>query len=144
MKKLFSLLLFVALFVCYQPPASYAQKGKTVTMAVDTLQGNETVNFALSPTFSGEYSLTIQVLCTELGGTSDGSLRLEMSLDGTSWEAFTSTANVMYAFPNDTLTIVDGAVVTWTIVNTPWSKYRFVGAGTASDTTLISGKYIFK
>ena len=60
-----------------------AQRGTLNTVAVDTIQGAETVNFAIGTTILGSYnSLSITALCTELGGTSDGTLALYGSHDG--------------------------------------------------------------
>ena len=103
---------------------------------VDTLQGNETVNFA--NLLSAE---AIQVVCAELGGTADGSLRLQASLDGTSFYNVTETSGVYNFYPNDTLTITDGAVWLIDLSNSPFPYHRVVGAGTASDTTEITITY---
>lgn len=103
----------------------------------DTLNGNETVNFA-SMTWPDQ----VQVLCTQIGGTSDGSLKLEASVDGTSWETITETAGLIHFYPNDTLTIVDAAVWYVTIIDNPFLYCRVKGVGTASDSTLITIKWI--
>ncbi len=138
MRKILFILAIFALSL-----GAVAQKGKVFSIAVDTLNGNETVNFAaIEYTNSGV--LTIQALCTEIGGTSDGSLVLDASVDGVSYETLTSTTDLVYGFPNDTLTITDGAVVTWLIKAPGWRFYRVKGAGTASDSTLITIKYIYK
>jgi hypothetical protein len=103
---------------------------------IDTLQGNETVNFSnlLNAT-------AIQAVCTELGGTSDGTLRLQASLDGTNFNFVTETAGVYEFYPNDTLTITDGAVWLVNLENSPFPYHRIVGAGTASDTTEVTITY---
>ena len=122
----------------------FSQKGTVYTVAADTLIGAETVNFVLQTKFYGQNLLTIEALCTDVGGTPDGTLILEGSLDGTSYETITSTSGRLYAWPNDTLTIVAGAVVTWVVEDTPWVYYRVQGGGTADDSTLVNIKYIFK
>lgn len=121
-----------------------AQPGIAQSVAVDTIKGAKTVNFVLSPSFQGKNLLTIQALCTQIGGVSDGSLILEGSIDGTSYETITATEGLLYAFPNDTLTITNGAVGTWVLRDSPWIKYRIQGGGTSGDTTKVTIKYVYK
>lgn len=140
MKKLFFILgmLVIAL-------GAYSQAGVVKTSSYDTLNGAETVNFPLGESFSyGWETLTIQALCTQVGGTSDGTLILQGSVDGTSYVTLQDATGVMQSYPNDTLTITNGAVGTWIVYNTPYRYYRIQGGGTASDSTLIQPKYIFK
>lgn len=136
------LLLLTAFIVCVL--SLKAQTGTVRTFATnDTLQGAETVNFG-PLTISGSYNaLTIQALCTEIGGTADGTLWIDVSVDGTSYETLTESDGADF-FPNDTLTIVDAAVWTLTIKDAPWKYYKIVGTGTSGDTTLITTKYILK
>lgn len=136
MKKL--ILIFVALMTI---SAVNAQKFVKAVTPVDTINGNETVYFPTGAiTTSG--TLTLQALCTEIGGTSEGTIRLEGSVDGLSWETLTATAGLVFGYPNDTLTIVDAAVGTWVVKENPWKYYRLAGAGAANDSTLVTVKYI--
>ena len=121
-----------------------AQPGIAQSVAVDTIQGAETVNFVLSPSFQGKNLLTIQALCTQTGGVSEGTLILEASVDGISYETLTTTDGFLYAYPNDTLTIANGAVGTWVLKDSPWIKYRLQGTGAANDSTKITIKYVYK
>lgn len=131
MKK-FVFILMLGLF------AFFANAQKVVTV-YDTLNGNETVNFS-----SMLFASQVQVVCSELGGTSDGTLYLQGSLDGTSFYNVTSTQDMLTFFPNDTLTITDGAVWLINIKDDPFQYFRVKGTGTASDTTLVTIKYIRK
>ena len=137
MKK-YLVILFVAFTVFAQ-----AQKGSPVAITPDTVQGAETI-YLETEVFTQNWNLTIQALCTEIGGTSDGTIRLEQSVDGTSWEDFIDEVGLLKSYPSDTLTITDGAVGVWIIQRTLGYKYRLAIAGTASDTTLITPKYIRK
>jgi len=124
--------------------AANAQKGKVLTFAaVDTINGNETIYFT-SPKFTGNDVVLVQALCTEVGGTSDGTLTLEGSVDGTSFVPLTNETGVIKGYPNDSLTITDGAVTQWLVNTNAWYKLRIKAAGTASDSTLITSKYIRK
>jgi hypothetical protein len=135
MKKILSFMVVMLAFV------ALANGQRVYSTAVDTLQGNETVNFAAIQSSSSSGTLAIQALCTELGGTSDGTLLLQGSVDGTSYVTINSVVGKYDFFPNDTLTITDGAVMTCLITGSPFNYYRLQGAGTASDTTLITPKY---
>lgn len=139
MKKIFILLVLVlSVFV------ANAQTGRTYSIAVDTIKGAETVNFDLNQ-ITGSYNyLSIQALCTNIGGTSDGTLVLDVSVDGTSYETITTTSGVMNGYPNDTLTILDAAVANWLVEGVPFKYYRIKGAGTSGDTTAITVKYVYK
>ena len=98
----------------------------------DTIQGNETVNFE-----NMLDAKQVSVVCTQLGGTSDGALYLQGSSDGVNFVTLTETAGKFNFYSNDTLTIADGA--TWLItIEEAFSYYRVKGTGTASDTTLIT------
>lgn len=135
MKKLLVLLVCVFAFV------ALANAQRVYTTTVDTLQGNETVNFEAIQSSSSSGTLAIQALCTQLGGTSDGTLLLQGSVDGTSYVTITNVAGKYDFYPNDTLTITNGAVMTALITESPFNYYRFQGAGTAGDTTLVTPKY---
>ena len=128
MKSLFLVLGFVFVALTTQ-----AQR----VIPVDTLKGVEQINF---PSMQG--SKAVQVLCTEIGGTSDGVVNLEASLDGTSWEILAETSGAYNFYPNDTLTIVDGAVLIISIKGSPFLYHRITATGTASDTTEVSIKWI--
>lgn len=121
-----------------------AQRGTVYTLAVDTLQGAETVNFEAIK-ITGDYnSIVIQALCTQTGGTSDGSLILKGSVDGVTYTTLVTTDNFLYAYPNDTLTITNGASVQWVLDATPFLYYRVTGAGTSGDSTKVAIKYVYK
>lgn len=130
-------------------------RGNVGTVASDTLNGAETVNFAIG-TFTGSYeSLAITALCTNVGGTSDGTLTLYGSIDGTNYTFINGSAdgNVVTASPKASLTgtdmnqvtITTTLVASWVVTGTPYKYYRVAGVGTSADSTLISAiKYIYK
>ena len=122
MKRLVLLLSFALLV-----SVSFSQR-----VVTDTLQGNETVYFEAMNGAS-----QISVLCTQLGGTSDGSLYLQASTDGTNFVNVTETAGSLAFYPNDTLTVTNTAGWLISIKDNPFSYYRIKGTGTASDTTKI-------
>lgn len=98
----------------------------------------DTVHLVAAQTYFSEpmnYPKHIQVLCTETAGTSDGTLYLQASVDGTSWVEVASEPNMHAFFPNDTTTVTDGAVLLISIEGKPFPYYRIRGDGTASDGT---------
>lgn len=122
----------------------YAQKNTVISVTADTVQGAETI-YLSTETFSFDWeSLSIQALCSNIGGTTDGTMTLEGSVDGTSYVALTDESGLVKGFPNDSLTMTDAAVQVWIIQGTPLYKYRIKVAGTSADTTLITPKYIYK
>lgn len=139
MKKILILFAFVLM-----TSISFGQRGIVKSVAVDTLNGSETVNFTLSSITGSYESVAIQALCTEIGGTSDGTLILQGSVDGTSYITMTDVVGVLTSYPNDTLTITNGAVVQYVVHDNPFNYYRVQGGGTASDSTLVTVKYTYK
>lgn len=128
MKKMF----FITLLMLICTIGMNAQRAVTV----ESIEGAETVNFGTM-----NYPSVIQALCTETGGTADGTLRLQASVDGTSWQYITESDNVANFFPNDTLTITDGAVYVISLKNKTFPYWRVSGAGTSGDTTQVTIKY---
>ena len=134
--------------------AASAQRGKVLAITADTLNGNETVNFDLGVNFTGDYDyLVVQALCTQVGGTSDGTLALYGSLDGTSYSFINGVgAEVLTASPKASITgadlnqvtITNGLVASWVVEGAPYKKFRIVGVGTANDSTLITPKFMYK
>jgi len=139
MKKL---VLIFALAILGVAASAQAGVGRVKSLAIDTLTAATTDTSAVAY-ISGSYAaITFQALCTELGGTSDGSLRLEGSVDGLSY--LTLQEGVGYAYPNDTLTVTDGAIWQFKVNDAPFKYYRVIGLGTANDTTLVTLKYLLK
>jgi hypothetical protein len=125
MKKIiliFSLILTTTL-------VNYGQRAIT-----DTIQGAETVTFTV---INGVGQLS--ALCTDdFGGTSDGTLILQGSVNGTVFETVTETAGLFSFYPNDTLTIAPNAEWLVAIQKPVFNYYRVSGTGTSGDTTLIT------
>jgi hypothetical protein len=132
------IILIIAVMFAF---VAFAEAQRVYTQTGDTLQGAETVNFTAIRSTSSSGTLALQALCTELGGTSDGTLILQGSVDGTSYNTITTVAGKYDFYPNDTLTITDGAVIQCLITASPFNYYRWQGGGTASDTTLVTQKY---
>lgn len=133
-----------------------AQRGASNAVTVDTIQGAETVNFDISQTFTGTYTLTVQALCTQIGGTSDGTLALYGSVDGTSysfinfvgsgggWLGVVSPKASITGADLNQVTITDALVGSWVLDGSPYRNYRIVGVGTSADTTEITIHYTWK
>lgn len=140
MKKLF---IIVALLVV--STAIFAQTKASVTsLTVDTIDSATAVNFPLGESITSNVAIAIQASCVETSGTSEGSLYLEGSLDGTYWETITETTGFLNAYPNDTLTLADAAVGLWYLEKSPFIYYRLQGTGGASDATEVTVKWVYK
>lgn len=128
--------------------AASAQRGRAITLDFDTIQGAETVSFETFRTTGSYNSISIQALCTQLGGTSDGTLTLYGSNNrGTDW-VFINGADggAVTASPKasvtgtdiNQLTITNTLVANWVVDGSPFNDWKIVGVGTTGDTTLVS------
>lgn len=147
MKKLLFILAFVVVAI-----AANAQRQRVITLDVDTLQGNETVSFETIKVTGSYNSIAIQGLCTQLGGTSDGTLTLYGSIDGTNWSFLNGVGGKVIASPKasntgtdlNQITITNALVPSWEVEGSAMRYYKIVGAGTASDTTKVQLKVVLK
>jgi hypothetical protein len=120
---------------------SYSQAVKEVTL--DTLD-NTNVKTSQVIIAGSSSCLAITAKCTQLGGTSDGTLVLKASIDDVSYQTITSASGIVKFYPTDTHTITNGSVWNIVFLKNPWKFYKIVGTGTANDTTLVSIKYTLK
>lgn len=144
---------FVILFALMFTLVAFVNAQKVYTITADTLNGAETVNFGTIVSSTKAKDITIQALCTQVGGTSDGTLTVYGSVDGTSYSFVNGVgADVITASPKasitgadlNQITITNGLVASWVIRNAPYKYYRVTGVGTANDSTLVTVKYLFK
>ena len=131
-----------SLFALFIVVSVFGQNKKVVSVALDTITKVETVYLDLNPTAptTKDGILSFQVLCSEVGGTSDGVAYLEFSVDGTSYVRFADAANNdwCHLFASDTsfianngneFAIEDGAVFGGMIETMPWKYYRIACIG---------------
>lgn len=110
----------------------------------DSVNGNETVNFTAMTD-----PVAISILATQTGGTTDGTVTLQGSVDGTTYTTIQPTAGVIYYLPSDTSKLTG---YTWTMTNGAslligieqpfWRYYRVRAAGTVGDSTLVTIKWM--
>lgn len=149
MKKLLIFLAFILVSTMI-----FAQSRNSInTVTVDTLQGSETVNFAIVTLGANYDLLSVTALCTQLGGTSDGTLALYGSFDNTNWVFVNGVGGgVVTASPQasitgadlNQITITSGLVANWVVNKNPYKYYRIAGVGTVGDTTQVDIKYKFQ
>lgn len=126
--------------------AASAQRGRVVSLDADTIQGLETVNFETFSTSGSYNTISVEALCTQLGGTSDGTLTLYGSNDGTNWVFINGVGGLVIASPKasntgtdlNQLTITDALVASWVVKGSPFRDWRITGVGTTGDTTLVN------
>lgn len=139
MKKL--ILLLVASFAL----VAFANAQRVFSLTGDTVNGNETIYVdAVLESSTSSGTLTLQAAFSEIGGTSDGSAYLQGSLDGSSYVDILETTGLFHFYPNDTLTITNGAVMQAVVLNSPFIEYRWKVVGTASDSTFVTPKFTWK
>jgi hypothetical protein len=140
MKKLFLILVFAVAAM-----AANAQIGAVKSVAIDTLTAATTDTSSVVYVSGAYNAITFQALCTELGGTSDGKLVLQGSVDGLSYKTLTEKAGAIVGFPvADSAIVTSGAIWDVIVYKAPFKYYRVIGTGTASDTTLVTLKYVLK
>lgn len=90
----------------------------------------------------------VEVLCTEVAGTSDGTIALYGSLDGTNYQllnfvgAGLGTASPIASHTGadlNQITIVDALVANWVISPSAFPFTKLVCVGTVNDQTTITG-----
>ena len=154
MKKLFVLLSCVFVLFLITDNGYSQAKGTTVVQTIDTLKGAETVAFDAIE-FRGNYTLVMQALTAEIGGTSDATLFIEGSVDGTSYQRivwkddnryqfFCSDSSLVARQGSEFSSLTDALSCSVSIQSTDFRYYRWKGTGTANDTVSIAPKYIFK
>lgn len=148
MKKLIMLLLVA--FVAF---AATAQKGALKTIATDTVKGAETIYFTPIQLNYAYQSLSIEFKCTQLGGTTDGTIYVLASNDGTNYYNLNNIdGKMIYASPyarmNDSivgkLNLYNAATLNFVIPNPAHRYYKVGVTGTSGDTTKLVGNYVYK
>jgi len=140
MKKLYILSLLVVLGI-----TSNAQIGRVKTLTLDTLTAAANDTSTVATVTGGYDAITFQTLSTQLGGTSDGKLVIQGSVDGTSYKTITEKAGAAVGWPvADSGIVTNGAIWQVTLYANPFKYYRVIGTGTASDTTLVTVNYLLR
>jgi len=137
MKKLFILLAFITVVATVNAQSPSAKLWKSSNgYTNDTLTNSETAYYTVSELSSYNQSLTFGILCTQLTGTSAGTVILQSSIDNTNWTTVNQTNNTsLVVSTNDTLTITSTAYNTWTLATTPKTYYRLKVGQTGTSTT---------
>jgi len=105
-------------------------------LVTDTIKGNETIVFD-----NMLDAKQIQVKCTQIGGTSEGTMIMKASVDGIVFTTVQETAGLFVFFPNDTLTILNNATWLINIKDKPFNYFRLESTGGTGDTTKIDVKW---
>ena len=152
MKKILFLLACLFAVVTINVNGQRLLEAEATLMTADTLNGAETVNFGATSKITYQ-SVTLTALCTEIGGTADGTLWVEGSIDGTNYVKLTYAVGKVQYFASDTTEvarqgsesgIVDALVVGCQITDAGFLYYRWSGTGTSGDSTLVTPYYTIK
>lgn len=148
MKKLLFILAFVIVAI-----AANAQRGREITLDPLVLNGTGTVDSDIIFTSGSYNSVSFQAVATQTGGTTEGTLALYSSNDGTSYVLVSGVgAGLITASPVASLTgadlnqmtLVSGLIMTWDIKGSPNRHYKLTGVGAVNDSTSIAIKVILK
>lgn len=140
MKKALVILVFALLGL-----AANAQVGAVKSFSIDTLTA-ATTDTSDVVSVSGSYNaIVFQALCTQLGGTSDGNLKLYGSVDGLYYKQIVEKTGQFIGLPvADSAIVSSGAIWQVVVKDAVFKYYRVIGTGTANDTTLVTLKYLLK
>ena len=105
-----------------------------------TLTDATTVYSGLIESTSALGTLTLQASFANVSGTSNGTVTLEGSIDGTNFKTISTVAGKFDFYASDSETIADALVMQAAITASPFVFYRFkmVGVGTQSTTCSFS------
>lgn len=142
MKKLIAIIavMFIAL-------GAMAQKGKLITLTVDSLKGNNNETLATIPLTGSYQSLFIQVKIDRVSTAAGGTLYLKSGASTAGVLVNNQSTNPNYGFaPNDTLATTDVATQYWNIYipNPEATLYHIYGDGDDNDTLKVTTSYIYK
>jgi len=140
MKKLITLIA-VLLFVVTASAQTFNQ---ATVWTVDTLTNSETAYLTLPKVSRSVESISGLVLAETVTGTAAGTIILQGSLDGTTYQTLTAETGLITFMVNDTTTIVDNAVFAWNIYKPAFLYYRMGLVQTGTSTTEYTGHYLIK
>jgi len=135
-KNTFLLLGFLIAFACF---------GQVRQLADVQVNEVETLFSDVITISRGAATLSIDMLCTEDGGTTDGSIFLQVrNGSGGNWQTVGSTehSNLWSGNADSLFTMTDGAIFHVLLAPAPFLNYRLGVTGTASDTTTVSFDYL--
>lgn len=136
--------LFILLVLAFVAMATSAQQGKVYTLTNDTITNTGTVYSDVVTSTGAANSIVFQVVTTQLSGTSAGTVILQGSVDGTSYVTLNEKTGLIAGFPNDTLTISNGAIWNVAVQNPAWKYYKVKAVGSGTSSTKVVYKYIYK
>lgn len=141
MKSLFALLFLVFAFVVATPADAQVR-----TLSDVQVDEAETLYSDIITVSGGYASLSVDILCTEDGGTTDGNIQLQSrNGSGGTWTYMGEFYSGDFLEINDAdsiMTMTDGAVFRVVLTPAPYYQYRFAVTGTANDTTTVSFDYL--
>lgn len=143
MKKVIILLTFMLLVVAVNAQS----RGRIKTLAVDTMQGNNTTVLGTIPITGSYEQLYIGVTMVRISTAAGGTLYLQAGLDSDSKITLNSDIAPSVEFAaNDTMATTDVATQYWNInVTEPGAaNYFILGDGDVNDTVQVTTRYMLK
>lgn len=133
--------LFISVLICALTLDIGAQTGTLQTLVDDAGVTNDTLTDAgtatlfVKSTFSGKNLLSVQVVSDNISGTTAGTAIIQESVNGTDYLTIPDA---------DTLTLSDGASIIWHVTDTPSRKYKVLFTGSGTQSSVVTGDYIYK
>lgn len=142
MKKLIILLSIFVVFMLARPV-----EAQRVRQLADVQVDEVETLFSDIITVSGGYgTLSVDMKCTQDGGTTDGNIQLQARNGaGGTWTYIGEWFSGDFLEITDTdsiMTMTSGAVFRVVLTPSPFFEYRFAVTGTASDTTTVTFDYL--
>ncbi len=140
MKNIFILLFVFSVFFCQ------GQRVRTLTdVQVNEVETLYSQTIAIS---GGSADLSIDMLCTQDGGTTDGTIALQgKNGSGGNWQtidedSYSNIYNSSEGAVDGVFTMTSGAIFHIALTPAPHYNYRVAVTGTANDTTTVSFDYV--
>lgn len=141
--------LFVLVLVIF----ALGSQAQRVRQLSDVTSESTGTDFSQTITVSGGYAtLSVDILCTEVGGTTDGNIAIQVrNGSGGNWqrvgefqssEYLTITGTGTAAGTDSLLVMNDGDIFHVVFNPAPFYEYRFEVIGTSNDTTTVSFDYL--
>lgn len=132
--------------------------GELYTFDADTVSAaDDNADFDIPNVFRNNVDyIIITAKCTQLGGTSDGTMTVYGSLDGTNYSFlnFVGSGNALLGVASpkasitgadlNQITITDGLQASWVVYKAPFKYYRLRATGTDNDETKVEVNFMWK
>lgn len=142
MKKI--LILFALAFSTVEGVAQQSQdvalyNSLGTNLLTDTVTNTGTAVISTRRLPGHRNTTTITIVCTEISGTTGGTITIQGSIDGTNYKAI-PTVDTQTSITTATALDVASQVFTWRLNGSPYLYYRVSWAGTGTMSATVAGR----